>query len=108
MTDTSRPNPFAKLDRFKPKEGSDNVTISGDIEAIASANKWPSREPVATQPNPGKRPFGVSGEPPKVQFNIRVDEQDKDRFYRIAEEKGIRKLGELFKQCLDAIERNDS
>lgn len=108
MTNTDRPNPFSKLDRFKPKEIADSATISGDIESIASANKWPSREASLDKSPHARRPFGTSAEPPKVQFNIRVDEADKERFYRIAEERGIQKLGVLFKQCLDALEKENS
>jgi hypothetical protein len=108
MKNTDRPNPFSKLDRFKPKESDDSATISSDIEAIASASKWPSREAPLEKATHARRPFGTSTEPPKVQFNIRVDEEDKERFYRIAEEKGIQKLGVLFKQCLDALEQVDS
>lgn len=107
MTDTDRPNPFAQLGRFKPKESDDNTAISSDIDAIASASKWPSREASVDKPAHARRPFGTSAEPPKVQFNIRVDDADKERFYRIAEERGIQKLGVLFKQCLDALEKAD-
>lgn len=110
MTDSNRPDPFANLKKFKPKDEDANVAISGDIDAIAHANNWPSREPVRSQEPEGarRRPFGTSAEPPKVQFNIRVDEEDKERFYRIAEQKGINKLGVLFKQCLDALEAFES
>lgn len=107
MTNTDRPNPFSKLDRFKPKETADSATISSDIDALSSANKWPSREAPLDKSTQARRPFGTSAEPPKVQFNIRVDEADKERFYRIAEERGIQKLGVLFKQCLDALEKAD-
>jgi hypothetical protein len=110
MTNADRPDPFANLKKFKPKEDEPDKAISSDIDAISEANNWPSRDPVRPQApqGGGRRPFGKSAEPPKVQFNIRVDEEDKERFYRIAEQKGIQKLGILFKECLDALEASES
>lgn len=106
MTDSERPNPFARLDKFKPKDANDEA-LALDIGSISSASNWPSREPAYSSSTRDRKPFRASTEPPKVQFNIRVDSEDKERFYRIAEVKNITKLGILFKQCLDALEQSE-
>ncbi|WP_434598568.1 stability/partitioning determinant (plasmid) [Pseudomonas sp. R4-76] len=99
---TDRVDPFKALQNFKPKTDSTTPPISVDIDKLSSDNNFPSREaPQAELGNKRKR-FGAS---PKVQFNIRVDVADQERFYRIAEERGISKLGDLFGKCLDALEQ---
>lgn len=99
---TDRVDPFKALSQFKPKGEADSVTLSVDIDKLSSDNNFPSREaPAQVEPGAKRKRFGASA---KVQFNIRVDVADQERFYRQAEERGISKLGEFFKQCLDAVE----
>lgn len=98
---TDRVNPFKALGQFKPKSDADSVPLSVDIDKLSSDNNFPSREAPQVEQGPKRKRFGAAA---KVQFNIRTDVADKERFYRIAEERGISKLGDFFGQCLDAFE----
>lgn len=98
---TDRVDPFKALSQFKPKSDKDSVSLSVDIDKLSSDNNFPSREAPQVEQGAKRKRFGTAS---KVQFNIRVDVADQDRFYRIAEERGISKLGDLFGQCLDALE----
>ncbi len=98
---TDRVDPFKALSQFKPKSETDSVPLSVDIDKLSTDNNFPSREAPNVEQAPKRKRFGAAS---KVQFNIRVDSADQERFYRIAEERGISKLGDLFRQCLDALE----
>lgn len=98
---TDRVDPFKTLSQFKPKGDKDSAPISIDIDKLSSDNNFPSREAPQVEQVSKRKRFGAA---PKVQFNIRVDVADQERFYRIAEERGISKLGDLFAQCLNALE----
>lgn len=98
---TDRVDPFKALSQFKPKSEADSVTLSIDIDKLSNDNNFPSREAPQVEQSAKRKRFGAAS---KVQFNIRVDAADQERFYRIAEERGIRRLGDLFGQCLDALE----
>jgi hypothetical protein len=96
---TERVDAFAKLDRFKPKTTEQAPVDNAAIEKISKDNNFPSRDP-----KPSKRPrYNASG--PKKQLNIKVSDECHNRFYRIAEARGIRVLGDLIEQALDALER---
>lgn len=99
---TERVDPFKNLGQFKPKDDADRGPISVDIDKLSADNNFPSREAPPTGIASKRKRFGAAS--PKGQFNIRVDLADKERFYRIAEERGISVLGDLFAQCLDALE----
>lgn len=96
-----RDDPFKRLSQFKPKGDTDSASLSVDIDKLSSDNNFPSREAPQAEPALKRKRFGAAT---KVQFNIRVDVADQERFYRTAEERGISKLGDLFRQCLDALE----
>ncbi|VVP44770.1 stability/partitioning determinant [Pseudomonas fluorescens] len=98
---TDRVDPFKALGQFKPKSDADSVPLSVDIDKLSTDNNFPSREAQRVELGPKRKRFGAAS---KVQFNIRVDAADQERFYRIAEERGISKLGDLFGRCLDALE----
>ncbi|WP_208952397.1 hypothetical protein [Rahnella sp. ChDrAdgB13] len=99
-----RVDAFANLDKFKPKATSRPTVNDEDIEKISKDNGFPSREahPSAAQ----KRPRFNSGES-KRQLNIKVTESSFQRFYDLAEKRGIRVLGDLFEQAITALEEKD-
>lgn len=97
-------DPFARLGDFKPRTDPKPQAISEDIEKISKDNNFPSRQ--AAPAESGKRTRFGSGAPRK-QLNIKVSEADIERFYRMAEEREIRALGDLFKLALDALEEKE-
>ncbi len=100
MTD-KRVDPFSTLGNFKPKGDSQRPAEVEVIEKISKDNNFPSR--VAQEPKPIKRGRFNAGEP-KTQFNIKVTVACKERFYQMAESRGIKVLGDLMEQALDALE----
>lgn len=94
-------DPFARLGDFKPKTEPKPEPISEDIERISRDNNFPSRQAVPAEPAKRAR-FGTGV--PRKQLNLKVNVADIDRFYRIAEERQIRALGDLFAEALDALE----
>lgn len=106
MTTDKRVDPFASLslDSFKPKGESPRDMDEEVIEKIAKDNNFPSREPQEVKP--AKRGRYNSGEP-KKQLNIKVTEACHQRFYDMAEKRGIRVLGDLISLALDALEETD-
>lgn len=101
-----RVDPFASLslDSFKPKDDNQREADKSVIEKISKDNNFPSRE--APEEKPAKR-ARFSSSPPKTQFNIKVTEECKERFYRMAEARGIRALGDLMELAMDALEEKD-
>lgn len=99
---SDRDDPFKRLSQFKPKGDDESAPLSIDIDKLSSDNNFPSREAQPVEQSVKRRRFGATAA--KVQFNIRVDVEAQERFYRIAEDRGISKLGDLFAQCLDALE----
>lgn len=104
MTD-KRIDPFANLGSFKPKGEEQRPADIEVIEKISKDNNFPSR--AAPEVKPGKRARFNSGTP-KKQLNIKVTEACHDRFYEMAEARGIRVLGDLVNLALDALEERDS
>lgn len=103
MTDT-RVDPFSNLGNFKPKGESQRQPDTAVIEKISKDNGFPSREAPETKP-PKRARFNSSQ--PKTQFNIKVTEECKERFYQMAESRGIKVLGDLMDLALDALEAAD-
>jgi hypothetical protein len=97
-----RSNPFELLTKFKPKESDRSLALSSDIDALSVNNDFPSRER-PTQESGKIRRFKEATSP-KVQLNFRAEVVDRERFYDLAQQHGYQKLGDLFKQCLDAFE----
>lgn len=96
-----RVDPFASLGTFKPKGESQRPAEKSVIEKISKDNNFPSR--VAQEPQPTKR-ARFSARDPKTQFNIKVTVDCKERFYQMAESRGIKVLGDLMELALDALE----
>ena len=99
-----RVDPFANisLGSFKPKSEIQRPADNEVIEKISKDNNFPSRAP--HQEKPLKRGRFNSGVP-KKQLNIKVTEDCYDRFYEMAESRGIRVLGDLMCLALDALEK---
>ncbi|KPB61603.1 MULTISPECIES: hypothetical protein [Pseudomonas syringae group genomosp. 2] len=97
-----RPNPFELLKKFKAKEGDRAPVLSSDIDMLSINNDFPSRE--APSSGPAKIKRFRDAIPPKAQLNFRAEVSDRERFYELAQQHGYQKLGDLFKQCLDAFE----
>lgn len=104
-----RVDPFANLGQFKPKTvetankiSTDNEKIAKDIDRISIENGFPSREAQSATPSKKTR-YNSRGA--RRQLNIKVNESDFDRFYRIAEENQVRSLGDLFGMLLDRFEQ---
>lgn len=96
-----RVDPFSSLGNFKPKGESQRPADPEVIDKISKDNNFPSR--TAQEPRPEKRARFNTGQP-KTQFNIKVTVACKDRFYQMAESRGIKILGDLMEQALDALE----
>ncbi|MDY7563454.1 MULTISPECIES: stability/partitioning determinant [unclassified Pseudomonas] len=104
---TEKPvDPFANLNlgNFQPKTESQRPADKEVIEKISKDNNFPSRE--APAPKPAKRSRFNASEP-RTQFNIKVTEECKERFYSMAERRGIKTLGDLMDLALDALEAAD-
>ncbi|PAV07707.1 hypothetical protein CBG25_04740 [Arsenophonus sp. ENCA] len=99
---TKRVDAFANLNKFKPKTEPNPTANNDDIEKISIENGFPSREP--QEPKRQKRARFNSGEK-KRQLNIKVKESSFQRFYDLAEKRGIRVLSDLFDQALAALEK---
>lgn len=99
-----RVDPFANisLGSFKPKSETQRPADNEVIEKISKDNNFPSRAPHEEKPlKRGRFNSGV----PKKQLNIKVTEDCYDRFYEMAESRGIRVLGDLMSLALDALEK---
>ena len=99
-----RVDPFAGLSKFKPKgelDESQPKADKADIEKISKDNDFPSREARAEKPQKRQR---FNSTEPKKQLNIKVSETCHDRFYEMAQSRGIRVLGDLISEALDALE----
>jgi hypothetical protein len=115
---TERANAFTDLDDFAPKPRATKSVATSAIERVAAENNFPSRRPAAT-PAPPVVPSATqqeSAEPVarravrrhvtgrNQQINVKATGATIDRFYRLADERGL-VLGELLEQALDALER---
>lgn len=114
--DSAKPtanDPFSKLAQFKPRDAAAQQAqasvvseISKDLDKVADQNGFHSREPVksAKTAAPKRRRFGAADTGPKVQLNIKLPPELKDRYYRMAEERGHTDLYKLLEEALDAVE----
>ena len=99
---------FAMLGNFKAKApgGSSEVTkkIEEDINKVAEDNGFHSREAKPLAAGKSKR---FNAAVPKKQLNIKIPLDMHDRYYRMAEERGIKVLHELLGYALDALEEKE-
>lgn len=107
--------PFAGLGKFKAKAEGEQGAVAGlpqeAIDQLAEANGFHSREarpaaPAAAKPVKKRRRFGAAK--PRIQLNIKATEEEAERFYKMAEDRGIRMLSDLLSIALDALEERDS
>jgi len=118
-------SPFAHLGRFKPKAENEQGPVASlpqsAIDQLAEANGFHSRdarpapapapapaaaaEPAA-KPAKKRRRFGAAA--PRVQLNIKAPEAEAERFYKMAEDRGIRMLSDLLSIAMDALEERDA
>lgn len=106
---TEAANAFAILSDFKPKPAAQPLThtkeIQEDISLVAKENGFHSRE---AKPEPAPKTKRFNAAEPKKQLNIKIPLPMHDRYYRMAEERGIKVLYELLGMGLDAIEEKEA
>ena len=103
---THRANPFAgieKLPAFEPKPKAPKPVANDQIEKIAEADGFPSRQatPRALTTRARGRRYRTGR---NQQINIKATQQVIERLYKLADTKRI-PLGELLEQALDALEK---
>jgi hypothetical protein len=102
---TERVNPFASLADppvFTTKTKTEKAVPTATIERIAEENNFPSRRIIKAKKEPRrKRRVYTTGR--NQQFNVRVSLGTQDRFYKLADERGV-SICELLELALDALE----
>jgi hypothetical protein len=103
---TERVDPFASLTNppaFAPKPKREKPVASEAIDRIAEENGFPSRQATRApkQPKHKARTYRTGR---NRQFNMKARSESVDRFYRMADERGV-PLGALLDLALDALER---
>jgi hypothetical protein len=100
---TTRANPFSNIETwpaFEPKPKAPRPIANDQVDKIAEANGFPSRQAV--------KPVGRTGRRFKTgrnqQINIKATSQVIERLYKIADARRI-PLGELLEQAIDALEK---
>lgn len=113
----SRANPFGDLADFSPKTKPTPKPVEpAQIERLASAHGFPSRQAAVSVPkaDKGPKPAPTPARKPAVavrryttgrnrQLNLKASEATIERFYRLADERQIA-LAELFELAVDALE----
>ena len=102
----ARANAFGDLSEFQPQplsqRRSERKTPSEDIDRLAQASGFTSRQPQA--PAPAVRPAArrhTTGR--NQQINVKATPETIARFYRLADERKV-VLGELLELALNALE----
>lgn len=103
---SARVNPFANLTEppvFTTKARTEKPVQTESIERIAEEHNFPSRQASKPLKEPRrKRRVYTTGR--NRQFNIKATSETVERFYKLADERGI-PLGALLQLALDALER---
>jgi hypothetical protein len=106
---TNRVNPFAEIENlpaFEPKPKASKPVANDQIEKIAEANGFPSRQPARPPATPARvrrgRRFRTGR---NQQINIKATPQVIDRLYKLADARRV-PLGELLEKALDALEKS--
>jgi hypothetical protein len=101
-----RANPFAdlgELPKFEPKPKTVSMAGKEQIEQLAEASGFPSRQPVRAPITP-RQPRGRRYKTGRnQQINIKATPEVIERLYKLADEKHV-PLGELLERALDALE----
>ena len=103
---TTRANPFADigtLPAFEPKPKASKPLASDQLEKIAEADGFPSRQPTRPQPHARQGRRYRTGR--NQQINIKATQQVIERLYKMADARRV-PLGELLEQALDALEKS--
>ena len=104
---TTRANPFTdanELPAFAPKPKASKPVPTAQIESIAEANGFPSRQPTkitAPRRRTGRRYKTGRNQ----QINIKATPEAIERLYQMADARRI-PLGELLEQALHALEQS--
>ena len=106
---TTRANPFSDIETlptFEPKSKAPRPIANDQVDKIAEANGFPSRQAAA---KPQAR--GRTGRRYKTgrnqQINIKATSQVIERLYKMADARRV-PLGELLEQAIDALENIQS
>lgn len=102
---TTRANPFAdvgNLPAFAPKPKTSKPLASEQLEKIAEADGFPSRQPTRPQPNARKGRRYRTGR--NQQINIKATSRVIEELYKMADERRV-PLGELLEQALNALKK---
>ncbi len=103
---TTRANPFAdigNLPAFEPKPKASKPLVSEQLDKIAEADGFPSRQPARPQAHVRKGRRYRTGR--NQQINIKATQPVIERLYKMADTRRV-PLGELLEQALDALERS--
>lgn len=101
---TTRANPFAdveSLPTFEPKPRAAKSIEKEQIEKIAEANGFPSRQAARASARRAAGRRYKTGR--NQQINIKATAQVIERLYKLADARRV-PLGELLEQALDALE----
>jgi hypothetical protein len=103
---TGRLDPFAGLidpPKFEPKPRPEKPVANDETDRIADSLGFPSRQ-APRAPKQPKRRVRTYRTGRNRQFNLKARPESVDRFYRLADERGV-PLGALLDLALDALER---
>jgi hypothetical protein len=100
-----RANPFedvGNLPAFEPKPKTAKPVVTDQLEKIAEANGFPSRQPTRPAPRRLGRRYRTGR---NQQINIKATPQVIEQLYTMADTRRV-PLGELLEQALDALEKS--
>ena len=104
MSSTKRSDPFADVENlpaFEPKPKASTSVSKEEIEKVAEANGFPSRQ--GARASASRRPGRRYKTGRNQQINIKATPQVIERLYQMADAKRV-PLGELLEQALDALQ----
>jgi hypothetical protein len=98
-----RANPFAEIEdlpKFEPKPKNTPMAGKEQIERLAAASGFPSRQPARTPAAPRGRRYKTGR---NQQINIKATPEVIERLYKLADARRV-PLGELLEQALNSLE----
>jgi hypothetical protein len=105
---TTRANPFSDIEAlptFAPKAKAPPPVANDQIERIAEANGFPSRQAAKT---PARARTGRRYKTGRSQqINIKATSQVIERLYKMADARRV-PLGELLEQAIEALEKGSA
>ena len=102
---TTRANPFSDIETlpaFEPKPKATRLIANDQVDKIAEASGFPSRQAAAKPPARGRagRRYKTGR---NQQINIKATAQVIERLYKMADARRV-PLGQLLEQAIDALE----